>query len=216
MTKGKWAEINFGREPTAPTFSFIPSLLEHVVYSFVTMAPKGFFIVLLVSFFGLQGAMSCFDDKDCLSAEYCCSDGICRDYCYSSCSSDYECPGLEVCCGGDCADSCVWTAGSIAGAVIGTIIFFAIIISIVSCCCCACCPYYHYRTPGTVIVTSQQPYQQFVSTTSTTQQGVVQYPPPGSYNQPPPAYPPPGPNPYPPVQVQGQAVSMPPPGPVKY
>ncbi|PFX25375.1 hypothetical protein AWC38_SpisGene9977 [Stylophora pistillata] len=105
----------------------------------------------------------------------------------------------EKCCDGNCAYSCVWTTGSIAGAVVGTIIFFAI----ASCCCCACCPYYRYRTPGTVIVNGgQPPYQQIVTTsTNTTQQGFVRYPPPGNYNQPPPTYPLPGPGPNPSAQV---------------
>ncbi|PFX25385.1 hypothetical protein AWC38_SpisGene9998 [Stylophora pistillata] len=131
----------------------------------------------------------------------------------------------EDCCGGLCSSYCKWSGGAIAGAVIGTIIFFAIIISIVSCLCCACCPYYRYRTPGTVVVT-QQSQQQFVSTQThmmTTQQ--VQPPPPMNYNQPPPGYnpppqgfnqaPPPYPS-YPPPPNQyppppGQAQAAPPP-----
>lgn len=51
----------------------------------------------------------------------------------------------------------------------------------------------------------------------------VQAPPPLNYNQPPlgynqqpPAYSPPGPTLYPPAQIQGQTLSMPPPGPAKY
>lgn len=183
------------------------------------MAFKTVVVFLLISFFGLRlgGATSCFDKTDCSALETCCNDGICRENCYY-CSLNSQCGTGEMCCDGDCAYSCVWTAGSIAGAVIGTIIFFAIIISIASCCCCACCPYYRYRTPGTVIVTGgQPPYQQIVTTsTNTTQQGFVQYPPPGNYNQPPPTYSPPGPAPYPSAQVQGRAAMMPPPGPVKY
>ncbi|PFX25367.1 hypothetical protein AWC38_SpisGene9979 [Stylophora pistillata] len=69
---------------------------------------------------------------------------------------------------------------------------------------------------------TQRPQQQFVSThMMMTQQ--VQAPPPLNYNQPPldysqppPAYRPPDPTPYSPAQIQGQAVSISPPGPAKY
>lgn len=160
---------------------------------------KGVSCVLFVCLFGLGSAEYCIDYSDCTSLlDSCCSDNVCRE----SCS--------------------VWTGGSIAGAVVGAVVFIAITASIVACYFCACCPYYRYRSPGAVIV-SQPGYQQFVNVSTThtavgTQQ-VQQYPPPGNYNQPPlpgynqhpPAYPYPQPTAaqYPPLPVQGQT-HMPP------
>ena len=166
-------------------------------------------------------------DYQCGSSKKCCNSKCIGSSSSCYCTYDSDCDIGEDCCGGVCSSSyCGWSGGAIAGAIIGTIIFFAIIISIVSCLCCACCPYYRYRTPGTVVVTGRQPQQQMVSTHThlTTQQ--VHPPLPVNYNQPPPAgynlppegfsqapppylsYPPP-PNQYPPPPGQAQAAPMP-------
>ena len=166
-------------------------------------------------------------DYQCGSSEKCCNSKCISSSSSCYCTYDSDCDIGEDCCGGVCSSShCGWSGGAIAGAIIGTIIFFAIIISIVSCLCCACCPYYRYLTPGTVVVTGQQPQQQMVSTHThlTTQQ--VHVPPSVKYNQPPPAgynlppegfnqapppylsYPPP-PNQYPQPPGQAQAAPMP-------
>ncbi|CAH3161031.1 unnamed protein product, partial [Pocillopora meandrina] len=189
------------------------------------MASKEFLCFLFVCFFTLGSATYCTFKSDCSYSESCCSDGVCRERCYY-CSSDGECGTNEQCCDNKCisicsSSYCGWSGGAIAGAIIGTIIFFAIIISIVSCLCCACCPYYRYRTPGTVIVTGQQP-QQIVSTHTHMSTQQVHPPPPVNYNQPPlagynpppqgfnqapppyPSYPPPS-NQYPPPPGQAQA-----------
>ena len=169
---------------------------------------------------------SCSSTFDCGIDEQCCSSTCISSSSSCSCTYDSDCDIGEDCCGGVCSSSyCGWSGGAIAGAIIGTIIFFAIIISIVSCLCCACCPYYRYRTPGTVIVTGQQP-QQIVSTHTHMSTQQVHPPPPVNYNQPPPAgynpppqgfnqapppylsYPPP-PNQYPPPPGQAQAAPMP-------
>ncbi|XP_022791062.1 protein shisa-5-like [Stylophora pistillata] len=213
--------------------------------------------LLFICFLALGDTKSCTFDSGCSFGESCCTDKVCRERCYvcsydyqcgtseqcctynskcisssssCSCSSDYQCDIGDDCCGGVCLSTCGWKGGSIAGATIGTIIFFAIIISIASCCCCACCPYYRYRTPGAVVV-AQRPQQQFISAQTHTMmtqqvqaphplnynQPPVYYQPPPVYNQPPPAYLPPGPTPYPPAEAQGQAVSIPPSEPaVKY
>ena len=130
---------------------------------------------------------SCSYDYQCGSSKKCCNSKCIGSSSSCYCTYDSDCDIGEDCCGGVCSSSyCGWSGGAIAGAIIGTIIFFAIIISIVSCLCCACCPYYRYRTPSTVVVTGQQPQQQMVSTHThlTTQQ--VHPPPPVNYNQPPP------------------------------
>ena len=168
---------------------------------------------------------SCSSTFDCGIDEQCCSSTCISSSSSCSCTYDSDCDIGEDCCGGVCSSHCGWSGGAIAGAIIGTIIFFAIIISIVSCLCCACCPYYRYRTPGTVIVTGQQP-QQIVSTHTQMSTQQVHPPPPVNYNQPPPAgynpppqgfnqapppypsYPPP-PNQYPPPPGQAQAAPMP-------
>ena len=168
---------------------------------------------------------SCSSTFDCGIDEQCCSSTCISSSSSCSCTYDSDCDIGEDCCGGVCSSHCGWSGGAIAGAIIGTIIFFAIIISIVSCLCCACCPYYRYRTPGTVIVTGQQP-QQIVSTHTHMSTQQVHPPPPVNYNQPPPAgynpppqgfnqapppypsYPPP-PNQYPPPPGQAQAAPMP-------
>ena len=168
---------------------------------------------------------SCSSTFDCGIDEQCCSSTCISSSSSCSCTYDSDCDIGEDCCGGVCSSHCGWSGGAIAGAIIGTIIFFAIIISIVSCLYCACCPYYRYRTPGTVIVTGQQP-QQIVSTHTQMSTQQVHPPPPVNYNQPPPAgynpppqgfnqapppypsYPPP-PNQYPPPPGQAQAAPMP-------
>ena len=168
---------------------------------------------------------SCSSTYDCGIGEQCCSSTCISSSSSCSCTYDSDCDIGEDCCGGVCSSHCGWSGGAIAGAIISTIIFFAIIISIVSCLCCACCPYYRYRTPGTVIVTGQQP-QQIVSTHTHMSTQQVHPPPPVNYNQPPPAgynpppqgfnqapppypsYPPP-PNQYPPPPGQAQAAPMP-------
>ena len=194
------------------------------------MASKEVICLLLAcffaKFFAIGSATSCTFDSDCSGVlQSCCSDSICRETCYY-CTYNYQCGTGEECCDGDCLLDCtVWTGGVIAGAIVGTIVFFGIIISIVACFCCACCPYYRYRSPGAVIVT-QPGYQPFVSTTQTSTTQQMQYPPPGNYNQPPPGYtqPPPSypsypqqPAQYPPPQAQGQPpMAQPVGGPVKY
>ena len=174
------------------------------------MASKESSCVIFVCLFSLGSATYCSDSSDCVLSETCCSDNVCRDNCYY-CTYNYQCGTGEECCNHECTYSCISHAGSITGAVIGTIIFFAIIISIASCCCCACCPYYRYRTTGTVVVTPQlhQPYVSNHTHMIMTQQ--IQAPPPVNYNQPLPGYlqppsghnqpPPPYPS-YPPPSTQ--------------
>ena len=111
---------------------------------------------------------------------------------------DYQCVDGKRCCGGVCS-YCGWSDEAYAGAIVGPIIFVAIIISIVSCFCCSCCPFYRYRKPGTEVNT-QQRHPEFTSTETHMMTDQVQAP---DYNQAPPVYPPPGPTPYPPAQVQG-------------
>lgn len=173
----------------------------------------------------------CYDcsyDFDCGTGEECCDGGDCLSSCpttsapwteaptapISYCTYDSDCWLDDVCCNGDCLAVCpsTWTAGSIAGAVFGTIVFFSIIFSFVSCYFCAWCPYYRYRSPGTVIVAGQVPYQPFVTSTHTTVTQNVPQPP--NYNQPPAGCQPPPPYsgypqqltqyPPPPTQASGQ------------
>lgn len=219
------------------------------------MTSRELLCLLSVCFFALGNAKYCLKSSDCSALESCCADYVCRERCHCSydhqcgtseqccddrcisslsscsCSYDFQCGIGEECCRGVCSSNCGLSSGTIAGIIIGNIVFFAFVIFTVSCLCCASCPYYRYRAPGAVIVT-QQPQQQLVPTqahTVTTQQ--VQAPllhnykqtSPAGYNQPPsglhqapPAYSPPGPNPGPSAEIRGQAVSIPPPEPVKY
>ena len=168
----------------------------------------------------------CSFDTDCGTGEECCDGGECRSSCpttslwnyptlatvapSSYCAFDSDCELDDVCCDGDCMVVCPssWTAGSIVGAVFGTIVFFSIIFSFVSCYFCAWCPYYRYRSPGVVVVSGQVPYQPFVTTTHTTISNTM--PPPPNYNQPPP----PGFQPPPPYSSYPQQPAQQPPPPV--
>ena len=169
---------------------------------------------------------SCSHDFQCDTGEQCCNSKCISSSFSCSCTYDYHCEIGEVCCGGVCSSHCGWSGGAIAGAIIGTIIFFAITISIVSYCCCACCPYYRYRTPDNVVVTDQQPRQEIVATHThetalrvdlppfmySEQPPPAGYnPPPQGFNQPPPPYSsyPPPPNQYPPPPGQAQAAPIP-------
>ena len=175
---------------------------------------------------------NCHSDSDCGRDEVCCDGGYCC-HCLSGCSStppwtlstlapityysfDSDCDTDKECCDGDCLSVCpsTWTGGSIAGAVVGTIVVFAIIISIVACFFCACCPYYRYRSPGTVVVTEPAAHQPFLSTTMTMSvQQIQHYPPPANCNQPPPPGYDQAPPPYPsyPQQPAQYPPSVPPP-----
>ena len=154
------------------------------------MALERAICVVILCFFASGSATICSNDGECLDDQSCCSDSVCRKTCFF-CSVDFDCGAGEECCDdGDCSSDCrTWTGASIAGAVVGTIVFFAIIFSIVACCCCARCPCYRYRSPGTV-VTQQAPHQPYVSTTQQVhynQLPVANYDQnsPANYNQPP-------------------------------
>ena len=66
---------------------------------------------------------SCTYDYECESSKKCCNSKCSSSSSSCSCSSDYQCDSGEYCCGGVCSSYCGWSGGSIAGAVIGTIIF---------------------------------------------------------------------------------------------
>ena len=164
------------------------------------MALERAIYVVILCFFALGSATICSYNSECdqFSGESCCSDSVCRKNCFY-CSFDSDCGTGEECCDGDCSTFCdssnsdSSTGASIAGAIVGTIVFFAIIISIVACFCCACCPYYRYRSPGTVIMSQPATHQTLVSTTqmSTMSSQPVQHcppsgHPPANYSQPPP------------------------------
>lgn len=140
----------------------------------------------------------CWDDSDCVSHKLCCDRKCMKDLASCPCSDDHQCVEGKRCCGGVCL-YCGWSDEAYAGAIVGPIIFVAIIIFIVSCFCCSCCPFYRYRKPGTEVNT-QQHHPEFTSTETHMMTDQVQAP---DYNQAPPVYPPPGPTPYPPAQVQG-------------
>jgi len=164
------------------------------------MAVERAIYIVILCFFALGSATICRYSSECnqLSGESCCSDSVCRKTCFY-CSFDSDCGTEEECCdGGDCSSDCrTWTEASIAGVVVGTIVFFAIIISIVACCCCACCPFYRYRSPGTVVTSQSATHQPYLSTThmAMTAQQVqgtnYNQPPPENFNRHPPQRPPP-------------------------
>ena len=129
-----------------------------------TMSFKGVLSVVFVCLilFGSATYWSCTDDSDCprwLGTPRCCSDGVCRETCYSStpstpmaptsvssCSYDYQCDTGQICCGGNCLSVCPSVhyyvkngvnGGAIAAAVVGTIF-------VAYCCFPAGCPFYYY------------------------------------------------------------------------
>lgn len=163
--------------------------------------------VIFILFFGLASA--CNDSSDCGELESCCADGLCRISCV--CTDNSDCSVGECCSTSNyqCTTyDCDLTTGSVAGIIVGGVIFVSIISSIIACCFCACCPYYRYRNQGVVIVSAgQPPYQQFVSTTTTTSS--AQQPMPGYCQQPPPYHVQPQASGYPPPQAHGQVVYPP-------
>ena len=158
------------------------------------MAFKGVVFVSFLCFFGPISATYCNFNSDCYGYfEKCCSDGVCRERCFS-CSYDSQC-GTDECCNSnrDCKANCYSAGGTIAGAIVGSLAFVSFIASIVCCYCCACCPYHRYRSRQTVVATIQPA---IVSTATTRQVIRFQHPVPagynptltGGYNQPPPPY----------------------------
>ena len=138
------------------------------------------------------------------------------------CSLDSDCGTSEECCdGGDCStfcsssDSSSLTGAHTAGAVVGTMVFFAIVISCVACFCCTCCPYYRNRSPGTA--TDQQTLVSTTQLSAMSSEPVQHYPPSGpsppNYSLPPPVTfnqpPPPNYNQTPPVTYNQPPSSLP-------
>ena len=100
----------------------------------LTVAFERAIYVVILCFFSLGSATTCRYDSECdqFSGESCCSNSVCRKTCFY-CSSNYDCVTDEECCdGGDCStfcsssDSSSLTEASTAGAIVGTMVFFAI------------------------------------------------------------------------------------------
>ena len=170
-------------------------LKKHVSRS-LTMAVERAIYVVILCFSSLGSATVCSYDGECnqWSGESCCSDSVCRKNCYY-CSLDSDCGTSEECCdGGDCStfcsssDSSSLTGAHTAGAIVGTMVFFAIVISCVACFCCTCCPYYRNRSPGTA--TDQQTLVSTTQLSAMSSEPVQHYPPSGpsppNYSLPPP------------------------------
>lgn len=184
----------FGDRPTPRLLWLSRQLALTTLPRLKAMAFKGVVFVSFLCFFGPISATYCTFRSDCNGYfEKCCSDGVCRERCFS-CSHDAQC-GTGECCNSnrDCKANCYRVGGTIAGAIVGSLAFVSFIASIVCCYYCACCPYHRYRSRQTVVATIQPA---IVSTATTRQVIRFQHPVPagynptltGGYNQPPPPY----------------------------